>query len=302
MKKAKKIIIISTKGGSGKSTIANYITPFYFIDGKVQKLTKEKVNLSIVELEATNSSREELYKQSLVNYQNNRMFNLDEVQDFFEEAIFDNEKRIIFDIGGGRDSLNTITAIAKSGYDMSDFVFIFPFNLTKDSFMGAYETWGSLNTKIKDMNSLFVLNKITYGMDDTETPYKEFLDKEDIEKEAKRAGISLQNLYDKNLEVTYIPEFFPLLPKELFQTTGCCLDFCKELIAGQSLADQRKDIIEKAKAFSKDINKQKEFYKTRNKVLIRQSEMFRMLHYSEPFFKAIDTVINRKCNKKVEEK
>ena len=302
MKKAKKLIIISTKGGSGKSTIANYIAPFYFVEHKVQKLTKEKVNLSIIELEATNSSREDLYAKSFVEYKNNRMSNLDTVQDFFEESIFDDEKRMIFDIGGGRDSLSAITAIVKSGYDMSDFVFIFPFNLTKDSFIGAWETWENLNSKVENINSLFVLNKITYGMDDSETPYKEFLDDKDIEEEAERAGISLEKLHQANLKVTYIPEFFPLLPKELFQTTGCCLDYCESLINGTSLSDQRAEILKQAKAVSKDISEQKAHYKESNKVLIRQSEMFRILHYSEPFFNAIDTVINKEHKKQLKEK
>ena len=296
MKKAKKIVVISTKGGCGKSIIANFIAPYYFIRDMDEELTKEKINLSIVELEATNTSREESYKESIVTYINNKMIDEESIQDFFIDALFDVDQSTIFDIGGGRDSLMATKEIIKVGHNLDDFVFIFPFNLTQDSFDGAYETYKKLKNEIENINAVFVLNRMVYKLDESGVPTKEFLDYSDILKESGRAGIAIEKLNKENVQITYIPEFFETLPKKLFQANGCCIDLCKKFLSGKSASEQRGEIYKDSQSLP-DKEDAKAYYKKETQKVIEASEMFRILGFSKPFFDSIDRAVNNKKRK-----
>jgi len=290
--KAKKIIVLSTKGGCGKSTISHYLLPFYFIDkeGRLD-YEKEKVNLTIFELEATNTSRESFYNESCVKYIYDKMDNPDKTKDIFLDVAFDEDSGAIFDVGGGRDALLAIQNISTIADGLDDFVFVFPFNLTVDSFDGAYEMYRKVREENEDVKCLFVLNKMTYRYDDSDTPYKMFLDKNDIEAEMAKSKLDFKKIYQEDIAITYIPEMMEILPSVLFSIEGCCIDYCRDLLKGISASDLRKEAMSKAKAGSKNPDKQKENYKIAVQDILRKRDLYRMMQYSKPFYDAIDVAI-----------
>lgn len=290
--KVKKIIVLSTKGGSGKSTISHYILPFYFIneDSKID-YKKEKVNLTIFELEATNTSREDSYAESCVKYIYDKMDDSEKTQDIFLNTIFDENSGAIFDVGSGRDALLAIQNISTVSDGLDNFVFLFPFNLTVDSFNGAYEMYAKVREEHKDVKCLFVLNRITYRYDDSDKPRKMFLDNNDIEKEMSKVNLDFEKVYKDNIPITYIPEMMEILPSVLFSIEGCCIDYCSDLLNGISASDLRKEAMKKAKSMEKSLDKQKEEYKVAVHDILRKRDLHRMMLYSRPFYDTIDVAI-----------
>ncbi|KAB7891285.1 hypothetical protein [Poseidonibacter ostreae] len=282
--KIKKIVVGNTKGGCGKSTIAQHSLPYYFYE-----LNKgfTDLKLNIFEIDATNMSRDSYYTHSCANYNYNKLNDSEELKDIFIESFFDDEEGFIFDIGGGRDSIETIESLLEVESGIDDFLFIIPFFLSEDSFSGAFEVYEKIFSKSPNANILFVLNKAPYVLDSGRVPHKLYLTDEDILKEIQALGIDTSKIIDNKIPLTYIPEFIETLPNHLFTAKGCCLDFCEELLNGATANELRANIKEASKDISEDKKVQMKYYKEEVKVVQRKADLYSFLLYSKPFFDKI---------------
>lgn len=288
MPEINKLYITNSKGGVGKSTLSHYVLPFYFY---LQNLSKfEDLNLTIVELDATNQTREDNYKDSCIDYKYNKLNRASEIKDIFIDTFFDEESRMIFDNGGGRDSFETISAMLEVETTIDNFLFILPFNLSEDSLKGAIELYKEIVAHTPSANVLLVANKIPYLYNSNGKPYKKYLSDNDVLEELKYSKLDVDFIQKQNIPFSYVPTFKESLNDNLFKNIdGCCLDFCKELIDGVSPNELRKKAKTRIVSMLDSKEEQKQEYAIEVNKIIKKTDLFTMLDYCKPLFEKINS-------------
>jgi len=275
----KKLAVMGTKGGCGKTTISHFILPYFF-----SKYYQTK-NIVVAEFESVNLSRENKYKNSCITYLYDDLTDIEKTKHFFENL--DENNYYIFDVGRHKDLDKIIENLSKNS--VNDMVFVFPFELNNASFYEAEITYKRVLKKYGEIKTVFVINRMTFRYDDGGKPYKEFLNNEDILLSLKKADIDMMDiLKDENVHLSYIPEMPELLPNVLYSMDGCCLDICSEYLQGQSGSIQRKNLKKSIKNKKTSRDKQKELYVDGIRDINRRGELFKMLHYCKVFYSAIN--------------
>jgi hypothetical protein len=303
----KKIVVLNTKGGCGKSTISHFILPFYFAKGKEGSdgnwAIKEEGSITLFELEATNKNRKSQYSESMIKYVYDCLDDADKTEDILSEVSFDEESFVIFDVGGGRDAIKAIQSFREASGSLDEFLFVLPFTLSYDSFDGAVNMHRRLKEEDEDIKVVFAINRMTFRYDDGGKPYKEFLEEKDIQLGLKKAGIDMTEiLKEENVRLSYIPEMPELLPNVLYSLDGCCLDICLAYLKGKSGSEQRKELKERLKSSKSPNDNNKELYVEGMKDITRRGELFKMLHYCKPFFETIDSLGGKRFKSEKTEK
>jgi len=287
----KKVAVLNTKGGCGKSVISNFILPFYFAKSDENGIINENQNITLIEFEATNKSRESKYTNSIIKYINNNLVDKQETKKLISKFSIDEEACVIIDSGGGRDSLRVIGDFKEANGALEDFVFVLPFKLDDDSFDGAVDIYRRLLKEDDEAKVVFVVNEMKYPYDESGEPYKEFLSDEDVFEALSRAKINTDDiLKNENVRLSYIPQMPELLPEALPLMEGCCLDMCFAFFNGESASMQRKKLKEATKKKKVPQEKKEEFYINGMQEIARKGDLYRILHYSKPFYKAIDSL------------
>lgn len=284
--KIKKIICLTHKGGAGKSTLSQFVLPFYFHlfnnGGSLNSLP-----LKIYEIEAKNPSREHKYKDSCVDYNYHRLSKEEDIQNIFTDALFDDEDYYIFDVGGSEVTTSTIQHLLRADTEAEGYLFVIPFILSEDYFLSAINTYSEIIKLNPDANILFVATKIPLDYR-VKTDSNKYLSDDELfrELEMSKQNINIEYLKDKNL--SYIPIFLNTLRNEaLFNEDGCCLDVVRDFINGKTVRDLTLELKEQLSITYQDKEQQKEQYKIKLAHINKKFDLYTYLDYCKPLFDKI---------------
>jgi hypothetical protein len=154
-------VILSTKGGVGKSMIATQILPL---------LAKENQAIEIYEVD--NNNKTQLDNASIVikNFEANEADKaLDEA---FFESLADENKLVIVDAGGGDDTKKVIEGIEKANIDNVEYYI--PLNSDLEQQKNIKDTINLIKNIDKKAKINLILNR-AYSLDDEENVKKQFI-------------------------------------------------------------------------------------------------------------------------------
>lgn len=282
--KIKKIICVNHKGGACKSTLSQFVFPYYFYS-KIKDL--DSLNLNIYEIEAKNPSREEKYSNSFVKYIYHRLAKEEDIQNIFTDALFDDTDFYIFDVGGSETTSSTIKHLLRADVEASDYLFVIPFTLSEDYFLSATNTYNEIIKLNSNANILFVATKVPFEYDIRTEKYlsdKELLD----EIKMSKTNIDISFFKDKNL--SYIPIFMNTLKDgTLFNEAGCCLDVTQDFLRGKTVRDLTADLKNSIALAYSDKQMQKDQYKVELSHLNKKYDLYNYLDYCKPLFNKVDS-------------
>lgn len=286
--KIRKIICLNHKGGAGKSTLSQFILPYYFYLTNGKK-DLDSLPLKIYEIEARNPSREDKYIDSCVNYTYHRLSKEEDIQNIFTDALFDDNDFYIFDVGGSEVTSSTIEHLLRADNEAEDYLFVIPFILSEDYFLSGMNTYNEIIKLNPNANILFVATKVPLDYRVKTDSNKYLSDNELIrELEVCKQNINTEYLKDKNL--TYIPIFSNTLKNEaLFNEDGCCLDVIRDFLNGKTVRDLTAELKEQVGLTFEDRDLQKEQYKIKLAHINKKYDLFTYLEYCKPLFEKIDT-------------
>lgn len=284
--KIRKIICLNTKGGAGKSTISQFILPYYFY---LKTGNLENLPLKIYEIEAKNPSRENKYIDSCVNYTYHRLSKEEDIQNIFTDALFDDDDFYIFDVGGSEVTSSTIEHLLRTDNEAEDYLFVIPFILSEDYFLSATNTYNEIIKLNPNANVLFVATKVPFDYKIKIDNNKYLNDNELLrELDMSKQNINTEYLKDKNL--SYIPVFSNTLKNEaLFNEDGCCLDVVRDYIEGKTVRELVSNLKEQVKLTYTDRTQQKNQYTIKLAHINKKFDLFAYLDYCKPLFDKIDS-------------
>jgi len=144
----KNIVVVNTKGGVGKSTIAFHVLPFFL---------KGEKEFEIIEIDNNNNTSK--YLQSSKYFKKMKSVNVDESTAELEELVIKNmlhnDTTTIIDAGGGDDTLKVIESLESQNL-VNDTLFIVPFSC---DFAQIANLLNTIN-KIKNYNFIVVANNL----------------------------------------------------------------------------------------------------------------------------------------------
>ena len=135
-----KFLVLNTKGGTGKSTFSTQILPL--------------ILNNILILEADNNNKT-ILKNSSVQIKN-LFANNDE--ELLSEVIFNYDKNLIIDAGGGDDSKKVVNILSKNEVNI-DYFFI-PTNSDFETVKNLVDTVNLIKKNFKEPNIILILNKV----------------------------------------------------------------------------------------------------------------------------------------------
>jgi len=137
------LAVVNTKGGVGKSFVATQILPLALNSSN---------NINIFELDNNNKTT---LKSNLINFKNLNTKSLDEI--LFDVSFADEITNII-DAGGGNDTTEVITALAKNDVEIDTFVIpvLKDFEVTKN----LLDTINLIQKEFENPKIIIVLNKL----------------------------------------------------------------------------------------------------------------------------------------------
>lgn len=284
--KIKKMICLTTKGGAGKSTLSQFVLPYYFYLATDEKNLND-LPLKIYEIEAKNPSREDKYIDSCVKYTYHRLSKEEDIQNIFTDALFDDDDFYIFDVGGSEVTSSTIEHLLRADNQAEDYLFVIPFILSEDYFLSAMNTYNEIIKLNPKANILFVATKIPLDYK-VKTDSNKYLSDGELlkELESSKQNINTEYLKDKNL--TYIPVFSNTLKNEaLFNEDGCCLDVIRDFLDGKTVGDLTSELKEQVTLAYEDKYSQKEQYKIKLAHINKKYDLYSYLSYCKPLFDKI---------------
>ena len=144
-------ILVSTKGGVGKTTIATNI-----ISGFLHSKTNQVID--ILEVDNNNVSNS-LKSSTVVNF---KSFNLLQGEDKIAEHLFKvlDGKNAVVDAGGGDDSLKVIEIVANLMM-IDDSVFYIPFLKNKSGMKNVIQTYKAIRLHSESAKIVFVFNQVS---------------------------------------------------------------------------------------------------------------------------------------------
>lgn len=284
--KIKKFICLSTKGGAGKSTISQFILP-YFVYLEIGDLNN--LPLNIYEIEAKNPSRENKYIDSCAKYTYHRLSKEEDIQNIFTDALFDDDEYYIFDVGGSEVTSSTIEHLLRTDSEAEDYLFVIPFVLSEDYFLSAINTYNEIIKLNSDANILFVVTKVPFDYK-VRTDGDRYLSDTELlrELELSKQNINIEYLKDKNL--SYVPVFGNTLKNEaLFNEDGCCLDVIRDFLEGKTVKDLSSSLKEQVTLTYSDKQQQKKQYTLQLTHINKKYDLFTFLDYCKPLFDKINS-------------
>ena len=135
-----KVLVLNTKGGTGKSTFSAQILPLILND--------------IFILEADNNN------QTILKNSNIKVRNLfaNNDEELLSEVIFNYDKNLTIDAGGGDDSKKVVEILAKNEIEIN--YFFIPVNQDFETVKNLIDTVNLIKNNFKKSDIVLVLNKV----------------------------------------------------------------------------------------------------------------------------------------------
>lgn len=162
-------VVVSTKGGEGKTYLSLQILPVLFLDK----------NINIFEVDNNNDSKKMIVKSQKISF---KSFKIDDGLDALDEIEFNNmltqdDSINILDAGGGDDTLKLLTILKEK--ELFGLTYIVPLSNSMSNVDNAVQTINAILDFDKDAKINLVLNKCpSYNFDDIQFKFKSFFGNE----------------------------------------------------------------------------------------------------------------------------
>ena len=180
-KEGKLFICVSSKGGVGKSTLADEVVATY-VYKRANKLSKSKKEIiRVIEVDDNNKSDERVKDSNVLIRESHKVKRGSDEAQMSQFDVYDG-RDVVIDAGGSNDSIELLNAIDGLGLE-DNCVFFIPLLKNKTDMKNVKDTYDHIRKNNKVSKIVFILNQaVSMEASDLREQFKYFFEDDSISK------------------------------------------------------------------------------------------------------------------------